>query len=198
MFSLVVGGSASGKSEYAERLVLGLPDAGERIYVATMEPWDEECQARIEKHRARRASYGFRTVERYTDLAGLDVPEGSNALLECVSNLLANEMYAPEGAAAAKDAAGAACAGSAAGSADSAGRTVSVEAVLSGIRALRARCGDLTVVTNEIFSGGAEYGEETLEYMKALAEINAALASEADFVCEIVCGRPNVLKGCVR
>ena len=76
-----------------------------------------------------------------------------------------------------------------------AGLAEAVSAVLSGIRNLRRQCGNLTVVTNEIFSGGAEYGEETVLYMKALAEINQTLASEADFVCEIVCGRENVLKG---
>lgn len=45
MFTLVIGGAASGKSEYAEAHVETLP--GRRLYIATMEPWDEECRARI-------------------------------------------------------------------------------------------------------------------------------------------------------
>lgn len=40
MFTLVIGGAASGKSEYAEAHVETLP--GRRLYIATMEPWDEE------------------------------------------------------------------------------------------------------------------------------------------------------------
>lgn len=48
MFTLVIGGSASGKSEYAEQQVMALP--GRRWYLATMEPWDDECVARIAKH----------------------------------------------------------------------------------------------------------------------------------------------------
>lgn len=49
MLTLVLGGAASGKSEYAEALVLrcGLP----RYYLATMQVWDAECIARVEKHR---------------------------------------------------------------------------------------------------------------------------------------------------
>ena len=50
MFTLVVGGSASGKSAYAESLVLQserLP----RYYIAAMQPFDDECRARIARHR---------------------------------------------------------------------------------------------------------------------------------------------------
>ena len=49
MLTLVLGGAASGKSEYAESLVLktALP----RYYLATMQVWDAECAARVEQHR---------------------------------------------------------------------------------------------------------------------------------------------------
>ena len=69
------------------------------------------------------------------------------------------------------------------------------EAVLRGVDALLARCGHLTVVTNEVFSGGAAYGEDTLRYLRALAAINRLLAARADTVAEIICGLPNYLKG---
>lgn len=167
MFTLVIGGSASGKSEYAERLVQSLP--GARYYIATMRPWDGECLARIAKHQAARAGRGFVSVERYTALSGLDLPEGCNALLECLSNLTANELYLPEGGGEA--------------------------AVLSGVEHLRRRCGNLTVVTNEVFSGGAEYQGDTLNYLRALAQVNRALAQRADLVVEVVCGLPQVWKG---
>ena len=53
MLTLVLGGAASGKSEYAESLVLktALP----RYYLATMQVWDAECAARVAKHRKMRA-----------------------------------------------------------------------------------------------------------------------------------------------
>ena len=61
MLTLVLGGAASGKSEYAETLVLrcGLP----RYYLATMQVWDAECAARVEKHRKMRAAKQFTTIE---------------------------------------------------------------------------------------------------------------------------------------
>ena len=46
MLTLVVGGAASGKSEYAESLVLKTPLP--RVYLATMQVWDAECAARVE------------------------------------------------------------------------------------------------------------------------------------------------------
>ena len=71
MLILVSGGSASGKSKYAEDLVVQAPP-GERIYVATMQVWDEESRRRVERHRAV-------------------------VLLEDLSNLTANEWFGPEG-----------------------------------------------------------------------------------------------------
>ena len=52
MLTLVVGGSASGKSAFAERLAVqsGLP----RFYVATMRVWDAESEKRVARHRAMR------------------------------------------------------------------------------------------------------------------------------------------------
>ncbi len=167
MLSLIIGGSASGKSEYAERHVTLLP--GPRVYLATMEPWDDECRARILRHQNARADRGFMTLERYTDLAGLAIPAEGNVLLEDLSNLLANEMFSPSGH--------------------------GIEAVCEGLSVLGARCRHLTVVTNEVFSGGSDYGEETLSFMRALADLNRWLAGQADLVCELVCGLPNVLKG---
>ena len=58
------------------------------------------------------------------------------------------------------------------------------------------RCSDnLTIMTNDVFSGGADYGEETRNYMRALAAFNRNLAARADLAVEVVCGLPNVLKG---
>ena len=53
-------------------------EAGEnRIYIATMQPMDNECLARIEKHRGMRAQKNFQTVECYTDLKQVRVPKDS-------------------------------------------------------------------------------------------------------------------------
>ncbi len=158
MFILVTGGAGSGKSEFAENKTL-LFDANP-LYIAAMEPSGSEAARRIERHRAARAGKGFKTAERYTDIKNLDV--GGTALLECISNLLANEMFSPTGSPerAAKE-------------------------VIEGVRALCGRCANLVAVTNETSCAGRDYGEGTLSYMKALGYVNAVLAKKADEVYEV-------------
>ena len=167
MLTLIIGGAASGKSEFAEQLAQRLP--GRRVYAATMEPCGQESLDRIQKHRCQREGKGFLTLERYRDLGGLEVPAGANVLLECMGNLLANELYSPQGG----------------------GRA----AVLGGVERLYERCAHLTIVTNEVFSGGADYEGDTLRYLRELGTVNRVLAAQADRVVEVVCGCPNVLKG---
>lgn len=169
MLTLVVGGAASGKSAYAEGLVLASPYP-RRIYIATMEPMDAECLRRIEKHRCMRAEKRFETMECYTDLASVTVPPDSAVLLECVGNLCANELYTPRG------------------SGDQA-----AEEILRGVERLKGQCGDLVVVSNEVFTGGSPEG--TKGYLRQLARVNRALAALADNVCEVACGIPVYYKG---
>ena len=167
MFTLVIGGSASGKSRYAEALVQAQP--GPRIYLATMQPFDAECEARIARHREQRAGKGFETIECYGNLKEEEIPQGGSLLLEDLSNLLANELYSPEGRGA--------------------------EAILPGIEHLLERCANVTVVTNEVFSGGSDYEGDTLRFLWELAALNRELAARADRVVELVCGLEHVLKG---
>ena len=63
-----------------------------------MYPFDEESHARIRRHRKMRAKKNFQTLECYTGLKDLKIPAGSCVLLECMSNLVANEMYQEQGA----------------------------------------------------------------------------------------------------
>lgn len=170
MLILVSGGSASGKSKYAEDLAARTPP-GERIYVATMRVWDEESRRRVERHRAMRAGKGFRTEERPVHLDHMPVPAGAAVLLEDLSNLTANEWFGPEGPEGAE------------------------ARVLSGVRRLKEAAACTVVVTNELFSDGVAYDKETADYLAALARLNAAVAAEADRVYEVVCGIPVCWKG---
>ncbi len=81
MMILVTGGSGSGKSAFAEDQVVAFGEA-ERIYIATMFPFDEESRKRVQRHQNMRKGKGFETIERYTDLAGLTLPGRGTALLE--------------------------------------------------------------------------------------------------------------------
>ena len=170
MLTLVLGGAASGKSEYAEALVLrsALP----RYYLATMQVWDAECAARVEKHRKMRAAKQFETIECPLHLETVRLPCRGTALLEDLGNLTANELYDPAGA------------GDAA-----------AEHILQGLDSLAAQCENLIVVSNEVFSGGADYAGDTDRYLLALAQVNNALAARADAVVRVVCGVPVYYKG---
>ena len=170
MLTLVLGGAASGKSEYAETLVLrsALP----RYYLATMQVWDAECAARVEKHRKMRAAKQFETLECPLHLETVHLPRRGTALLEDLGNLTANELYDPAGA------------GDAA-----------AEHILQGLESLAAQCENLIVVSNEVFSGGADYAGDTDRYLLALARVNNALAARADAVVRVVCGIPVYYKG---
>ena len=191
MMELVTGGSGSGKSAYAEEALCGpasFPDRGQgnetgtqqdgqRYYIATMPSWDKETEKKIAKHRAMRAGKGFCTLEWYTDfeerLERADCPgmEGADILVECLSNLTANEMYMEGGA----------------------GKNTA-DAVIRGILCLRDRCRNLVVVTNDVFSESAEDSPEMRIYKETLGRINCALAEAADRVTEVVCGIPCTVK----
>ena len=167
MFVLITGGSGSGKSEYAENLAVswGAKEHLPLYYVATMEPWGEEGRRRILRHQKLREGKGFETIECYRNLEELKLPSRGVVLLECLSNLAANEMFAEDGAG-----------------------EGTLPAVVQGVRALRDRCCHLAAVTNDIFCDGAAYDETTEQYRRCLGEINAELSKEADQVTEVVCG----------
>ena len=170
MLILVSGGSASGKSEFAEGLVAasGLET---RAYLATMQVWDAESERRVERHRRMRAGKGFATVECPVNLAGAVLPAGCAALLEDLSNLTANEFFGPQG------------------------REGAFGRVLSGVERAAEQAALLVVVTNELFSDGMDYDPETLAYLDVLARLNRAVAQRADRVYEVVCGIPIAWKG---
>ena len=95
MLTLVIGGAASGKSAYAEHLAV--QSGGPRYYLATMQVWDAECAARVEKHRRMRAEKQFETLECPLHLGTVHLPARGTALLEDLGNLAANELYRPDG-----------------------------------------------------------------------------------------------------
>ena len=194
MMELVTGGSGSGKSAYAEERICTLhrglcEERNTEIplyYIADMIPYGRETEKKIGKHRKQRAGKGFVTLEWYVDLPGKisgSEPEGlaesgavnqsgACVLLECVSNLTANEMYEPGGAG-----------------------VHTVERIMEGVRILRERCAHLVIVTNDVFRESVPDSDEMARYKKNLGAVNRALAQMADQVTEVVFGRTVCVKG---
>lgn len=184
MLYLISGGSGSGKSEYAERLAVSRYETenkkGSLYYIATMLPYDDECFKKIERHQNMRKNKGFTTVECPVRLQQLIIEKQDIILVECMSNLLANEMYLEQG--------------------QLKGNREEVmcqieEAILWPLYRLKEKANCVIVVTNEVFSDGIQYEEETDCYVKSLAKLNQKIAVMADAVVEVVCSIPIYRKG---
>ena len=172
MLILLTGGSGSGKSVYAEDLCLKLP--APHYYVAALQTEGDGGAEKIAYNRRLHSEQGFITIERPRDLAGLVLSARGTALLECICHLTANEMFAADGR-----------------------YHDPVDKVLAGVEELARQCTHLLVVTNDVGSDGAYAAadEATQAYVRALGQINAALAEQADAVYELVCGIPVQMKG---
>lgn len=194
MITLVTGGSGSGKSAYAEDVAVSA-EGTEKYYIATMQIYDAEGERKVERHRKLRAGKGFTTIESpwnvgqvvfptFTEAKTVCTdggepepiqrkPEQRTALLECMSNLVANEMFSTDGMRA-EDAV--------------------VTKVVQDMELLAAKLDHLVIVTNNVFEDGIPYDAGTMAYLRALGRINAALAKRADRVVEVVVGIPVILK----
>lgn len=176
MMTLIIGGSGSGKSAYAEDYLVSGSGKGRKYYIATMQVWDAEGRKKIERHRGLRSGKGFATLEQPRDIEKavqrMEAGERS-ALLECISNLAANEMFAgeiPET------------------------EEAVVRKLVRGIRELKQEVDELVVVSNNVFEDGTEYEETTMAYIRAVGSVNEKLAAMADEVIEVVAGIPLTIK----
>ena len=176
MITFVYGGSSSGKSAFAEELLLGA-NAQNKYYLATMSASDPESLKRIQKHRLSREGKGFITLEYPTDVGRavleIDSADDSALLLECMSNLVANEMFGKEAMSKAET-----CASK----------------VLAEVSRLSEETANLIIVSNNIFEDGITYDETTEEYLRALGQVNRELAKMADSAYEVVVGIPLKIK----
>ena len=166
MIVLVTGGSGCGKSTWAEKLIASLPNE-KRVYIATMQVYDEESVKRVARHRSQRANKEFITIECEKDLASAQVEEGSIVLLEDLVNLMANEMF--DGG--------------------------DPNRIVPALEELAKKSRHLVMVTNDVFSDGVDYAESTREYLRQLAKINLQAAELADSVVEVVYSIPVCVKG---
>ncbi len=223
MMVLVIGGSGSGKSAYAEELACGLWEDGKRTesvlpdgcvnpggskeeyvedegnirdvslgdsenlcglaekhtgkyYIAAMQVSDGEGRRRVRRHRAERSGKGFYTIEQPVRIekALSGMREGRRTvLLECVSNLTGNEMFAGAQPRSGADAA---------------------EDIIRGIERIKEHTTHLIVVSNNVFEDGILYESATMDYIRAMGRINCELAALADRVVEVVAGIPVPVK----
>ena len=101
----VTGGAKSGKSKFAEDLLLSLNSGKEKnIYLATSQVFDEEMEMKVLIHKERRQDK-WETIESYKDfsksLKSAFVEEKSqgnivfknNMLVDCLTNMVSNIIF---------------------------------------------------------------------------------------------------------
>ena len=174
--TLIIGGSGSGKSAYAEDYMVSISEDRKKYYIATMQIYDEEGKRKVERHRMLRGGKGFSTIEQPIDIgkAAEEMEDGERtALLECISNLTANEMFLEE---------------------IHGTEEAITEKIVGGIAVLNRELTHLVIVSNDVFEDGNVYDKTTMAYIRAMGRINQKLAEMADEVVEVVVGIPIVIK----
>lgn len=166
--TLVLGGAASGKSAFAETLVLGQP--GRPIYIATAEAFDAEMIDKIAVHKARRGAV-WTNVEEPLDLAGIisraDAPD-SVLLVDCLTIWLSNLM---------------------ADDRDIVSEIAHLVDALDGLK------GKIVMVANEVGLGIVPENALSRTFRNLHGMLNQTVAGVADRVVFVAAGLPLALKG---
>ena len=165
--TFVLGGASSGKSAFAEGLVVatGAP----RVYVATSQIYDDEMAAKVRDHVAARGN-DWHTIEEPLDMAKAlsQVGEDQVVLLDCASMWLTNHIMAEHDLA------------------------VETEALIAALAACKGR---VVVVSNEVGMGIVPDNALARRFRIAQGKLNQRLAAAADLAVFVIAGLPQVLKG---
>jgi adenosylcobinamide kinase/adenosylcobinamide-phosphate guanylyltransferase len=165
--TLVIGGARSGKSAFAEGLVVG--SGRPRRYIATAQAWDDEMRARIARHRQDRGA-GWTTIEAPLDLCAAlaDAQAHEAVLVDCATLWLTNHLLAEHDLAA------------------------EGTALLSALAACAA---PVVIVSNETGWGIVPDNALARRFRDAQGRLNQRLAARADLVVTVIAGLPLALKG---
>lgn len=165
--SFVLGGSASGKSAFAEQLVSD--DGGARGYIATAQIWDDEMKAKVARHKEMRGE-GWQTVEEPLDIAAAlnRLDQAEIVLVDCATLWLTNQLLAE----------------------------ADLETV-SGpfVDLLSETPHRVVVVSNEVGQGIVPENAMSRQFREAQGHLNQRLAARSDLVVNVIAGLPVVLKG---
>jgi adenosylcobinamide kinase/adenosylcobinamide-phosphate guanylyltransferase len=165
--TLVLGGARSGKSRYAEQVIMSSPPPW--IYLATAESFDDEMATRIAEHKSRR-SRDWRTIDAPLDLADAltALPRSARVLIDCLTLWLSNLMLAER----------------------------DIDAEIRRLeKAMLAREAPLVLVSNEVGSGIVPDNALARRFRDFQGLLNQRVAARADRVVLVVAGLPMIVKG---
>ncbi len=165
--TMVIGGAASGKSVYAERLVIG--SGQPRSYIATAQAFDDEMRDKVVKHKAQRGADWDTYEEPFRPWDALSGIDASNiTLLDCATFWLSNMLLK--------------------------GADLKTEKA-HFIDSLKSAKGPVVIVTNEVGQGVVPDNKLARQFRQAQGELNQELASICDLVVLVTAGLPLSLKG---
>jgi adenosylcobinamide kinase/adenosylcobinamide-phosphate guanylyltransferase len=167
MIHLITGGQRSGKSEYAEKLILSTTD--NPVYLATSRVWDDNHRKRIEAHKARRGSQ-WTNIEEEKYLSK-HMFEDRVILLDCIT-LWLNNFFFDNG--------------------DDDEKTLA-DAKSELDKILDHNC-DWIIVTNELGLGGHPGNKMAMRFNDIQGSINQYIAQKADVVTMVISGIPLEIK----
>lgn len=169
--TLVIGGARSGKSSYAETLATAT--GGNRVYMATAEPFDDEMRLRIVRHQKAREGLFSRTVEEPLDLTSALADVGAESdvvLIDCMTVWVGNLLH-----------------------------HFGLQDSYAHIDTFLAALGDpptrIVIVTNEVGQGIVPGDPMSRHFRDHAGWLNQSLAKIADTVVWMVAGIPVVIKG---
>lgn len=176
----VTGGARSGKSTFAEHLAAGVErrSGAPVVYLATMQPGDDELRDRVRRHRERRPE-AWSTLEEPLAIADAvrRAPSDACVLIDCLSLWVTNRLLeagSDEPSPAEVDALEAAL-------------DAEVDALLA---AVAGRSGTTIAVTNEVGSGIVPAYPLGRVYRDVLGRVNQRVSRAAGRAWLLVAGRP--------
>ncbi len=165
--TLVLGGAASGKSAYAEALVL-MADLTP-VYVATAQVYDDEMATKVSRHRDRRGTI-WTTIEEPLDVAAVLHRSTTKqvVLIDCATLWLTNVLLGK--------------------------RDIARESAAM-VAALGVCPSPVVIVSNEVGQGIVPDNALSRSFRNAQGTLNQSIAAHADLVVAVMAGLPLALKG---
>lgn len=163
----MLGGAASGKSAWAENLLLS--NCLEPVYLATARVFDDEIKTKIKVHQSRRNDL-WTTIEADTDveIALSERCATQGVLFDCATMWLSNHML------------------------DGADLDQSQDTLLAALRTCPC---PVVIVSNEVGHGIVPDNALARAFREKQGRLNIALAAQADLAVHVTAGLPLVLKG---
>lgn len=163
----MLGGAASGKSAFAESLVL--KDELAPTYIATAQIFDDEMAEKISRHRNSRGD-AWTTIEEPIDIARAlqSATRDQAILIDCATLWLTNIILGDH--------------------------DIALE--MARLRDALHKCAaPVVIVSNEVGQGIVPENALSRHFRNAQGTLNQALAADAELVIAVMAGLPMTLKG---